>query len=510
MNPPAAPSRVLGLRTQILVALGAVALVALLSTGGLALWAAGDTLREQREINATWLAAATGAAVSSALEPGGALDDAQVGARLGRVLREVGEASQAVSLAVLSLQRRTVAAWPRHGDDEADPPVAMAALSGVPSVLNYRRSAGGGMQLLAYAPVGVKGQVVAAVRVVLAAPAPIPAFFFRSGPLLFALALADAVLLLALGYLVLTRLVIRPLRAMERATERVSTGDLDQRIAASGPREVAALAAAFNQMTSSLSTQREQLIRTEKLASVGQLAAGVAHEIGNPLAAILGYADVLRLDLQSPTARTLTDAERSEILGRVKAETQRIHRIIQDLLEYSRPGREDAQPTDVRAVLAEAQTLLAPQARFRDVRLEVAPGPGEDGAWPLVLAAPGRLKQVLVNLLLNAADAMDGSGTIHASCSRGGGRLQVTIADEGPGVAEGLRRKIFDPFFTTKAPGKGTGLGLSISRAIVETDGGTLELATQPLPGVGAQFVVTWRLSSTEEASFSPGNARLR
>src|SRR3970282_648042 len=108
---------------------------------------------------------------------------------------------------------------------------------------------------------------------------------------------------------VITRLVVRPLRDMQKATARVSAGDWEQHIAPTGPQEIAALASAFHQMTSSRQGQREQLIRTEKLVSVGQLAAGVAHEIGNPLAAVLGYVDILRLDVEAGTP-SMTSADR--------------------------------------------------------------------------------------------------------------------------------------------------------------------------------------------------------
>jgi signal transduction histidine kinase len=243
------------------------------------------------------------------------------------------------------------------------------------------------------------------------------------------------------------------------------------------------LARAFNQMTSSLATQREQLIRSEKLASVGQLAAGVAHEIGNPLAAILGYVDILRADAAS--AGRLPDAERRDALDRVKAETQRINRIIRDLLEYSRPSHEEPSLIDPLLVVRSAQALLAPQARFREVRITVTP---EGSSWPAVMVSQGRMTQVLVNLLLNAADAMDGKGQVAVTCESVAGRVRIAVSDEGPGIERELRRKVFDPFFTTKPPGQGTGLGLSISRAIVESYGGTLEL--DPEAARGARFVI--------------------
>jgi signal transduction histidine kinase len=359
----------------------------------------------------------------------------------------------------------------------------LAVLGGVRPLFQYRPALdGSGMELLSYAPIKVRNRVMGAVRIGLPAPAPTTVVLRRSGWVLLALAVADALLVMGLGYLVLTQLVVRPLQTVQRATERVAAGDWDQAVEPTGSREVSALAHTFNQMTSSLASQREQLIRTEKLASVGQLAAGVAHEIGNPLAAILGFVDILRANLERPEA----GLDQRDLLDRVKVETQRIHRIIEDLLAYSRPSREEAQPTDVVKILRASQGLLEPQKRFRGVTVVME----ASESWPRVVVSPGRLQQVFVNLLLNAADAMEGDGTVTVSCTTLDRRVHIAFTDTGPGVVPDLRRKIFDPFFTTKPPGQGTGLGLAISRSILETFGGGLDLVSNG-GGPGATFVVT-------------------
>jgi len=192
----------------------------------------------------------------------------------------------------------------------------------------------------------------------------------------------------------------------------------------------------------------------------------------------------LRSDLAGRNDLPLAD--RKDALDRVKAETQRIHRIIRDLLEFSRPSREDPLATDPLRVVQSAQALLAPQSRFREIRVVTEPATVE---WPNVLVAPSRLVQVFVNLLLNAADAMEGKGTLRVACREDGGKVLLSVTDHGPGVAKENRRKIFDPFFTTKPVGQGTGLGLPVCRAIVESFGGTLELAAGA-EGEGATFVV--------------------
>lgn len=485
---PRAP-RASGLRAQILLGLASVSLLAVFSTGLLALWAAGDSLREQREQTASSLVAAAATAISSSLDadrPLGHVDNLH---RIQPVLRQLTERSELSGVSVLGLDRQVIMSRPQRDPDDQDPAILQVALSGVPSVLQYRTRRGAGEEeLLAFAPVLRKGTPAGAVRITMLAPAPVPGFLAQSGGPLAALAFGNAVLLVMLGYFVLTQMVVQPLRAIERGTTKISGGDLEERIVPTGPREIATLAEALNHMTASLAMQREQLIRSEKLASVGQLAAGIAHEIGNPLAAILGYADILRADVAEAQ---LSPEERQDIAGRVKAETQRIHRIIQDLLEYSRPSREEPSPTDPVAVLLQSRELLSPQARLRDVLVRLLGDPAV-GDWPLVFAEPGRLKQVFVNLMLNAADAMGGKGEVKISCTVGPetGLVHLMFADEGPGVAPELRRKIFDPFFTTKDPGRGTGLGLSICRSIVETYGGALELVPTPDGERGARFVV--------------------
>lgn len=485
----AAPAR-FGLRAQLLLGLGGVALFAVLSSGALALWAAGDNLREQRESTAASLVTAAAAVASAALDLDRPLNDALNARALRGVLTTLRERSGVAELSVLGPDRRVVLALPPRAPRDEDLPVLTAVLSGVPAALNYRKGSSAATELVAYAAIEARGRLLGAIRIVVPAPAPVPAFLARSGPLLVLLACGDVLLLVLLVHTVLTILVVRPLREVERATALVSSGDWTQRVGTAGPREIASLADSFNRMTVSLAQQREQLIRSEKLASVGQLAAGVAHEIGNPLAAILGYTDLLRAELIAAGAAhgRLTPAERVDIAERIKSETQRIHRTIQDLLAYSRPEREGAVPTDAREVLYEARNLLVPQARFRGVEVVVEPAAT---AWPPLLVAPDRLKQVFVNLLLNAADAMEGAGRVDVRAAPRAGHVRIEFADQGPGVASGLERRIFDPFFSTKEPGRGTGLGLPICRSIIESYGGTLELEPTPAGERGARFVVT-------------------
>lgn len=497
---PRRAGRSAGLRLQVLLGLAVVALFAVISTGALSLWAAADSLRQQREATAAALAAAGASAVSASLDPDLPLAPRAQGDRLVPLVRQLLEAGNLAEVSILDREQQVVVARPPRDPRDQDPPVALAALSGVPSVLHYRTGAVGVTQLLAYAPVTLpSGQVAGLVRVVMEAPPPMLGFLAKSGSMLVGLALGNAVLLVALGYLLITASVVRPLRQVEKATAALAAGHLEQPIRVEGPRELLSLSESFNRMAESLASQREQLIRTEKLASVGQLAAGVAHEIGNPLAAILGYADLLKGDAEAqslPNAAggSLDPAERLLIASRIKSETQRIHRTIADLLEYSRPGQDAPGATDVLVVVKAAQNLVqAMGSRAGQVVFRVQDADRPE-AWPVVKASAERLEQVFVNLLLNAADAMRGEGEIRIAAEVRAPNLEVKVEDSGPGVPAELRRRIFDPFFTTKDPGKGTGLGLPICRSIIEAAGGSLEL----LPGSagrGAAFLLTLPLA---------------
>jgi two-component system NtrC family sensor kinase len=479
----------LGLRVQILVGLGFVTGFAMLSTGYLALWAAGQSVVGQRETAARSIAAGLGAAVAATVDPMRALGDDVNRARLRSILGALEGRGELTGIDVLGPDRKVILARPPRAPGDVDPPTLAVVLSGVGPWLTYRPDrSGAGTELCAYAPVVAAGRVLGVVRIVQPAPDPLATVLSTSGSVLLALAFADALLVVGLGFFVLTRLVVRPLQGMQLATARVSSGDWDHQIETEGPREVAALASALNQMTASLASQREQLIRTEKLASVGQLAAGVAHEIGNPLAAVLGYVDILRGDAAAGSVPVLGPEETRDTLDRVKAETQRIHRIIQDLLAYSRPTTEDPQATAPGKILRSAEALLRPQGRFRAVAIVARP---DDATWPAVLASPGRLTQVFVNLLLNASDAMGGKGTVTVVCQAIDDQIRIEFHDQGPGIPAELERKIFDPFFTTKDPGQGTGLGLSISQSIIAAFHGTLTLMPAAPAGTGATFVIT-------------------
>lgn len=307
---------------------------------------------------------------------------------------------------------------------------------------------------------------------------------------LFALyVLITAGTVLVFTYVALGQLIVRPVERLTDASERLAAGSAHVSVPEEGAAEVARLAAAFNDMaaqlrgeraslearlrelestTRELRTAQESLVRSEKLASVGRLAAGVAHEIGNPLAAILGFVELLR-------GGGLEPAEEREFLSRIFTETNRIHRIIRDLLDFSRQSQDaDAEAqsaSDLREVVADAVRLIAPQ---KDLRLITIEQQLHDDAPP-VRGPADRLTQVVLNLLLNAADAVAGEGTILVRVAPSDAEMvSLIVEDSGPGIAPSVLATLFEPFVTTKPAGQGTGLGLAVCHTIVERLGGSM------------------------------------
>jgi signal transduction histidine kinase len=315
-----------------------------------------------------------------------------------------------------------------------------------------------------------------------------------------------AIALLFLTYVALTRLIVRPVEGLANATDRVASGSRKLDVPKAGARELVELGASVEAMTDRLlademrlrkkvdeltettkrlTEARTQLVQSERLASVGRLAAGMAHEIGNPISAMMGMEELL-------LAGDVPESERDEYVARLKKETERIHRVLRDLLDFARPERSpesEAEPQEapVAECVADVIALLRPQKEFRDLELVVAVPSGLRAK-----IARGRLTQVLLNLALNAGDAMaDRRGTTLALRARADAtRIVLEIEDDGPGVSDSLRDRIFEPFVTTKDVGEGTGLGLAVCRGIVEGVGGTIALRPRADGAAGACFVV--------------------
>jgi signal transduction histidine kinase len=318
----------------------------------------------------------------------------------------------------------------------------------------------------------------------------------RSGAWVLATA---ALMFVTFGGYLLRRRIVAPLRKLSAATRRVAAGDLEVRTHATGTDEIAELSRCFDDMAASLARERDtvlrafdSLARSDRLATVGQLAAGVAHEVGNPVAAILGYAEAgLRDASLSPRV--------NEALECVRREALRIRTLVRQLLDLARPEEIALVPCVPRELLEHVAGILAPQKLMRDVELRLAVPDG----LPHVRTDPRRVEQILINLVENAAQALRGAQApridLRASVStlpfrrepaRSGaaGRpsfervrgVVLEVADNGPGIAPEHLDRIFDPFFTTKDPGEGTGLGLWNAHRLTELLDGRLEVRSRP------------------------------
>jgi len=333
---------------------------------------------------------------------------------------------------------------------------------------------------------------------------------------LLALIAADLIVLVLFGRYLIGRLVLRPMRGLMEAADRVGAGDLDVRAAPAETAEFTRLAERLNDMTDALLDARGQLVQAEKLAGIGRLAAGIAHEVGNPLAAIGTYLEVLRKGPADP-----------EVVTALRAEVDRIDGIVRGLLTYARPVGGDRGVVAPGAVVDRVVDLLEQQGvlKGRELTRDVA------SDLPPVRGRPQALEQVLVNLLLNALDAAP-TGPVHVAAvawayapgpSRGSRRTDagaeppvrrmtrtprrpdlapgtpgvlLLVADAGSGVPEAERDRIFDPFYTTKPPGAGTGLGLAIVQRLVHEMGGLVWV--EDGRGGGAAFKVFLPLDGTD------------
>jgi signal transduction histidine kinase len=222
-----------------------------------------------------------------------------------------------------------------------------------------------------------------------------------------------------------------------------------------------------------LKQAQKDIIRVEKLASVGRLSAGIAHEIGNPIGIVIGYLELLK-------QADVTEAERDEYIQRTEEEIERINSIIRQLLEVSRPSDTGRMAVALHDLIHDTADVLRVQPLMSNIDLTLDLAATED----IVLADPNQLRQVFLNLIINAADAISGAEEItggklkiSTALEKNGShdshgasdKLKIMLVDNGPGIAEENLSNIFDPFFTTKDPGQGTGLGLSVSFMIIES-----------------------------------------
>ncbi len=347
-------------------------------------------------------------------------------------------------------------------------------------------------------PVGLRGRPRGALRV----RVPLRSPLLPGGPAGFVLAYTgfSGLLIGVFGFQLLRRRLLRPVAEVKAATEHIAAGGFGATVEIDAAPELEDLARALSSMSAALADYRLRtalqvehleaanrelqeaqaaLVRSERLAGVGRLAAGLAHEVGNPLAAVLGMVELLQQGLGD-------SALEQDLLRRARRELERIHIILRALLDHARAGPGRPAAVDLGAAAREAAGTVGHRPERRGAAIEVR----GDGAPCLVWMEPDKLHQVLVNLLVNAVDAAGAGGVWLEVEQAPDGAGVLTCCDEGPGFSADALERALEPFFTTKEPGRGTGLGLATCAQLVQAAGGSIELANAPEGGARVRIRV--------------------
>ncbi len=386
-------------------------------------------------------------------------------------------------------------------------------------------------KIILAAPLARDRKVIGALRLE-ASLADVRRSLGRSQKLLLFYIVLDILILVAFGTYMFSKLVVKPVQQLVQTADGFQEGDKIPDVSAGEQNELGKLSQALNAMLQRLAENKEELrqhvisleqtnlelkraqqevIFSEKLASVGRLAAGIAHEIGNPIGIVLGYLELLQ-------RKDIDETERLELINRMSTEIQRINQTIRQLLDFSRPGPGERQVIPVHPLIQETLAVLDHEFRKQEIEVVLELKAESD----TVFAKADQLKQVFLNLMVNAADAMEatnerpqgGQLKVHTRSFAGeslvkkdvGSKplrrstdpiatdfshlrrihgttedrwIEIQFADTGVGITQEDQERVFDPFFTTKEAGKGTGLGLSVSIQIIETLGGRMELSSR-------------------------------
>jgi two-component system NtrC family sensor kinase len=319
------------------------------------------------------------------------------------------------------------------------------------------------------------------------------------------------VIIIVLVAILIARRISIPLRRLEEVAKKITDGDYKVDFSNTAPREVESLASSLNKMASELEKEKKeledwadtleekvevrtdqlkkihnQLFRSEKLASLGKLAAGVAHEINNPLTGVLTNASLLLDDFEKGD-------ERREDVKVIVDETIRCREIVKRLLDFARQTKPQKILTNINTLIENIILLVKNQTSFRSITIEK----DLEAKVPEIMADTDQIQQVFINLILNASEAMSEGGklTIESRIGKNGDFIDIKFTDNGYGISEDDKQKIFDPFYTTKE--NGTGLGLSISYGIIERHGGTIDVESSV--GTGTIFTLHLPINNTEK-----------
>ncbi len=406
-------------------------------------------------------------------------------------------------------------------------------------------------KLMLYSPLWIQGKIGGGIQMEIPI-GDMMTYLLKSQRMILISLVLDAIVLIAFGSFLLSRVLVKPLKDLLRLTQKISEGDFSHTIEVTSKNEIGQLISSFNRMLERLRENREsidnhlkslelankklkqaqeELIRTEKLASIGRFAAGVAHEVGNPLGAILGYTSILEKN-------GIDREESKDYLKRIEKEIERINRIVRELLDFAKPSKFEVRDIEVNKTIENTLSLLSHQKNFKNIETQLDLRPD----LPMIKGDESQLSQVFINIILNAIDAMPNGGhlriqtdnlvvenllgdgfqplypprrkgdpmesdysrlrkpdplsTIFAKFSKGDRLVKIRISDSGMGIEQENLERIFDPFFSTKEPDKGTGLGLSISLRIVESMGGKIRVESEV--GKGSAFEIYFPAATKE------------
>jgi two-component system, NtrC family, sensor kinase len=398
-------------------------------------------------------------------------------------------------------------------------------------------------KLIVSSPLWIQGKIVGAIKMEIPI-GDVMMHLLESQRVILLSIILDAIVLIVFGSFLLSRVLVKPLKDLILLTQKIGAGNLSEKIEVTSRNEIGQLIGSFNLMIERLKEKQEsldshleslefankklkqtqeELIRTEKLASIGRFAAGVAHEVGNPLGAILGYTSILQRD-------GINQGESKDYLKRIEKEIERINRIVRELLDFVRPSQFEICDVEVNKVIENTLSLISHQKNFGGIKTQLDLQPN----LPTIKGDESKISQVLINIVLNAIDAMPNGGilsirteeyvvedslidplqqfysprrredptesnyshlrkpdpfvAIFTKFSKGDRLVKIRISDTGIGIKEEDVKSIFDPFFTTKAPDRGTGLGLSVSLRIVESMEGEIRVESEE--GKGSAFEV--------------------
>lgn len=382
--------------------------------------------------------------------------------------------------------------------------MAISAMTTSDRSVNYMGSVWGVLwpgksELCLLSPLKYKGQTIGGISA-RSSLVPVYETLRRSQKLVILYIILDTIILAVVGIYLLSRIVVGPIHKLLRMTEKYEDSEFIPSDSDTPANEIGNLSRALSNMlkrldenkkelknhiislekaNTDLRTAQNEIIRSEKLASVGRLAAGIAHEIGNPIGIILGYLDLIQKG-------GLSSEEEKDFLARVESEVTRINVIIRQLLDFSRSSAEEKENCSVHNLILDTVEMLKPQPRMKELEIAVDLKAGED----TVLADKNQMQQVFLNILINSIDAIEEDGGIHEKASimvksdNKNGFIVLEFVDNGPGTSTEDLNRIFDPFFTTKEPGRGTGLGLSVCYRIIEVLGGTIKAESAPGEGM--------------------------